>query len=100
MLFLMTKRANVGSPFPIDGGASTRILWRRDFYGGRKGRRARLRLRALERRIARTGVVRAMFEGDFARMQQLLAGVTFAAARVQQVYVGDAAATFRGLLGP
>ena len=42
----------IGSPFPIYGGASTRTLWRRVSYGGKKGRAATRRLRALERRLA------------------------------------------------
>jgi hypothetical protein len=42
----------IGSPYPIDGGASTRTLWRRVGYGGKKGRAAKRRLRRLERRIA------------------------------------------------
>ena len=49
---MATKPTPVGSPFPIDNGASTRTLWRRVAYGGRKGRRARRRLVALEKRIA------------------------------------------------
>jgi hypothetical protein len=46
------KPTPVGSPFPIDNGASTRTLWRRVAYGGRKGKRARRRLLALEKRVA------------------------------------------------
>lgn len=68
-------RPRVGSPFPIDHGASTRVLWRREYYGGTKGRRARERLRALEKRIARTGVVQAMLAGDQAYVRELLLGI-------------------------
>jgi hypothetical protein len=49
---MATKPTPVGSLYAIDNGASTRTLWRRVAYGGRKGRRARLRLRTLERRVA------------------------------------------------
>jgi hypothetical protein len=49
---MATKPTPVGSPYPIDNGAGTRTLWRRIAYGGRKGRRARRRLLALEKRIA------------------------------------------------
>lgn len=42
----------IGSPYPINNGASTRTLWRRVAYGGRKGRRAAHRLRELEKRVA------------------------------------------------
>jgi hypothetical protein len=46
------KPITIGSPYPIDNGASTRTLWRRVTYGGKKGRSARKRLRVLEQRIA------------------------------------------------
>jgi hypothetical protein len=48
---MMTWQA-VGSKWSIDNGASTRTLWRRVCYGGRKGRAARRRLAAIEKRIA------------------------------------------------
>jgi hypothetical protein len=59
-------RSNVGSPHPIDGGAGTRTLWRRVEYGGRKGRAARRRLHALERRIARLGLIQAAMTAQHA----------------------------------
>jgi hypothetical protein len=49
---MATKPIPVGSPYPIDNGASTRTLWRRVAYGGKKGRAACKRLRALESRVA------------------------------------------------
>lgn len=58
---------SIGSNFPINGGVGTRTLWRRVRYGGKKGRAARRRLRALERRIAPG--VRAMLDRDAARLQ-------------------------------
>lgn len=66
------QRTNVGSPFPIDGGVGTRVLWRRVEYGGKKGRAAKRRLRSLERRIARTGFVQEMLASQHAQLSSML----------------------------
>lgn len=62
----------VGSPYPIDGGVGTRTLWRRVAYGGKKGRRAARRLRALKRRIARSGFVDRIIAQHHAQVTALL----------------------------
>ena len=66
-------RPVLGSPYPINNGASTRTLWRRAAYGGKKGRAARRRLRALERRVA--PYVHTTLARDFARVRSMLEGV-------------------------
>ena len=56
-----TPLPRVGSPFRIDGGASTRTLHARTWYGGKKGRAAQLGRARSKKRIARSEYGRSLF---------------------------------------